>query len=174
MSLRGCAAKLAALRDRVDGCAAAGGWRVVGGALYIVGADDVVDLEALKDLRAIDGKDRFGISLHISENANLASLAGLRNVRGALPGALRVWSNGALTSLSGLEGITRIEGKDSSGFSLYIYSNGAMCLSTADRARLTSCAETHCSASTCTNQGGCDGTALAHPAGGGAVEVQAR
>ena len=56
-------AKLAALRDSVDGCAATGGagggggWRVVGGALYIRYADDVVDLEALKDLRAIEGKD---------------------------------------------------------------------------------------------------------------------
>ena len=63
-------------------------------------ANDVVDLEALKDLRAIDGKSSFGISLSIVNNANLASLAGLRNVRGALPGALDVTRNGALTSLS--------------------------------------------------------------------------
>ena len=38
----------------------------------------------------------------------------------------------------------------------------------ADRVRLTACAGTSCSASECTNQGGCDGTALAI-AGGGSV-----
>jgi len=172
-------AKLIQLRDSVDGCAATGGagggggWHVVGGALHIRNAVDVVDLEALKDLRAIDGKDSYGRSLSIERNANLASLSGLRNVRGALPGALWVGYNGALTSLSGLEGITRIEGKNSGGDSLYIRNNGALCLSTADRARLTSCAGTHCWASECTNQGGCDGTALTI-AGGGIVQVQAR
>ena len=78
--------------------------------------------------------------------------------------------NGALTSLSGLEGITRIEMRRR-GTSLFIVHNGALCLSTADRARLTSCAGTECSPSTCTNQGGCDGTALAL-AGGTRVLVQ--
>ena len=176
-------AQLAELEASVAGCAATGGagggggWRVVGGALYIRDADDVVDLEALKDLRAIDGKSNAGYSLSIFNNANLASLAGLRNVRGALPGALRVSYNDALTSLSGLEGITRIEGKSGglgSGWSLLIGNNGVLCLSAADRARLTSCAGPgSCSTSACTNQGGCDGTALAI-AGGGNVDVQAR
>ena len=56
----------------MDGCAATGGagggggWRVVGGALYITG--DVVDLEALKDLRAIAGKGSRGYSLSIYDN----------------------------------------------------------------------------------------------------------
>ena len=94
-----------------------GGWRVVGGALWIYEAADVVDLEALKDLRAIDGKNSDEISLAINQNDNLASLAGLRNVRGALLGALFVFANDALTSLSGLEGIRSIEGKESSGWS---------------------------------------------------------
>ena len=52
-------AKLAELEASVDGCAATGGagggggWRVVGGALWIYQANDVVDLEALKDLLSL-------------------------------------------------------------------------------------------------------------------------
>ena len=175
-------ATLAALRDSVDGCAATGGagggggWRIVGGGLYIWGADDVVDLEALKDLRAIEGKSSEGYSLYIRSNAKLASLSGLRNVRGVLPGKMGIMHNDALASLSGLEGITVVGGALSSTYShlLQVENNGALCLS-ADRARLTSCTGPGtCSASTCTNQGGCDGTALAHPAGGiVSVSVQA-
>ena len=51
---------------------------------------------------------------HIRNNDNLVSIAGLRNLKGGLPGSLRVRSNAKLASVSGLEGVTRIEGRQSS------------------------------------------------------------
>ena len=68
----------------------------------------MVDLEALKDLRAIDGKSSTGYSLYIRDNAELASLAGLGNIRGALTGALLVQDNSALTSLDRLDGVATL------------------------------------------------------------------
>ena len=103
-------------------------WRIVDGGLMIRETGSwLVHLEALSGLRAI-GKSSSGWSLYINENSHLASLAGLRNVRGALPGALVVTGNPSLTSLSGLEGITRIEGKANDGTTLHITDNSALCL----------------------------------------------
>ena len=58
----------------------------------------LADLEELSGLRAIDGKSSTGYSLYIDENYKLASLAGLRNVRGALRGALHVSNRPRATS----------------------------------------------------------------------------
>ena len=66
------------------------GWRIKGGGLDINEADDVTHLEALSGLRGIDGQDSAGVSLRISSNAVLTSLAGLRNLKDTLPGALGV------------------------------------------------------------------------------------
>ena len=96
----------------------------------------MADLEALSGLLGIDGQDSDGYSLYIGYNANLESLAGLRNLKGTLPGALHVFSNPKLKSIAGLEGVARIEGKTIHDESLYIYSNGALCLTAADRAPL--------------------------------------
>ena len=53
------------------------------GGLRIHNADDVLDLEVLRGLRAIDGKSSEGWSLNIYRNGQLVSLAGLRNLGGA-------------------------------------------------------------------------------------------
>ena len=97
----------------------------------------MVDLEALRGLRAIEGQSTLGFSLDIYDNDNLTSIAGLRDLRGVLLGSLSVSSSPALVSLSGLEGVTRVEGMNIFGNSLYIRNNAALCLSDADRARLT-------------------------------------
>ena len=130
-------AQLDALAASVEDCVDADGWRLKGGGLYIISANDVADLEALSGLVGIDGKDgKYGSSLYIGGNANLESLAGLRNLQGTLPGALHVDQNNKLKSLAGLEHVARIEGPDN-GYSLVIENNDALCLTTADRARLT-------------------------------------
>ena len=143
-------AKLDALAARVAGCSATGdsggGWRIVGGGLWIYGTDDVADLEPLKDLRAIEGfslgdsedpDEKFdalrydsssGYSLEISNNKALTTIKGLRGLRGALPSTLSIKSNDALESLSGLEGVTGIEGFIANGKyrkSLIIDGNGS-------------------------------------------------
>ena len=118
-------AKLDALEASVAHCADTG-WRLVGGGLYVWGADDVADLEALRDLSGIGGKDSLGYSLSIRGNANLASLAGLRNLAGVLPGALLVLENDKLASLDGLERVTRIDGKADDGRSLRIHKNPSL------------------------------------------------
>ena len=80
--------KLDALEASVAHCA--DGWRVKGGGLWLLGVGDVADLEALSGLVGIDGMDSRGDSLVIDGNANLDSLAGLRNLKGTLPGGLHV------------------------------------------------------------------------------------
>ena len=51
------------------GCAVtAGGWRIRGGALWLLQAGDVANVEALRNLVAIEGKDSWGTSLAIYNN----------------------------------------------------------------------------------------------------------
>ena len=151
-------AKLNALTSQVNAnCAVAdgsGGWRLVGGSLWVYNAGaTVTNVEALRNLVAIEGKDERDNSLVISDNwgvvliagtpsvAGLASIRGLRNLRGTLPGAVTITSNLALTSLSGLEGLEGIEsGAWNTGYMLNINLNSALCLSVADRALITACA----------------------------------
>ena len=83
---------LDSVRAAVAHCGAAqpdgsGGWRIVGGALQVSDTTlggEITDLEAIRDLRGIHGKDSYGASLLIYYNDKLTSIAGLRNVRGCL------------------------------------------------------------------------------------------
>jgi hypothetical protein len=90
------------------------------GDLWIEDTTDVVDLEVLTDLtNMING------GLTISNNEELTSVRGLRNMRGVvLTGYVWIQSNAKLGSLDGLEGI--IEIGSSQGDSLYISSNAAL------------------------------------------------
>ena len=159
---------LATLSAQMSACV--DGWAIEGG-LKIANTNDVADLEALANLVAILGSDTGGYSLRLSNNAALASIHGLHEVVGALPGAVMITGNPLLTSLSGFEGVTAVEGSSGGGRSLRITGNGMMCLSADDRERLTACSTGNCFASQCT-AGACDGAALSIT-GGGSVSVQA-
>ena len=152
-----------------------GGWRIGGGGLWIDGANDVANLDPLRDLVGIDGADSSsGYSPNIQNNAKLVSLAALRHLRGAFPGGLRVQSNPTLASMSGLEGITRVNKNGLGDWSLYISENAKLCVTDTDRTRLTSCAAgTTCSSASACDSGNCGGTSLAI-AGNDRVYVQAR
>jgi hypothetical protein len=100
----------------VDGCMT---WTIAGGGLAVYDADDVVDLAPLRHLTAVLGADSIGYSLTIGSNAELASLAGLEHLRGALPGGLYVSDNPKLTDLDPLAGLEGV-GKSGSGWSVFI------------------------------------------------------
>ena len=104
----------------------------------VFNAEGVTNLEALRNLRAINGYGSSGYSLWISDNSELTTLAGLRGLRGSLPGALRISDNPALVSISDLDIPGGVEGKDSAGVNVYVRENDALCLSQGDRDRLRS------------------------------------
>jgi hypothetical protein len=118
----GSAADVAALGARVAGCAA---WTLAGGGLTVDGADNVDDLAPLRHLTAVLGADSWGYSLLIGDNDELASLAGLGHLRGALPGALAVVGNSKLTDLDPLAGLEGV-GTANDGKSVYIRLNAAL------------------------------------------------
>ena len=73
------------------------------GALGVEGNQALMSLHGLEGITGVGKSDEHGISIDIRYNDNLASVAALRNIRGALPGALWVLGHGAsLTSLTGL------------------------------------------------------------------------
>ena len=90
------------------------------GSLEITDTTDVVDLEVLSDLtNVINGR------LYISNNEELTSVRGLRNMRGVvLSRSIFIQSNAKLGSLDGLEGIIEIGTEE--GASLTISSNAAL------------------------------------------------
>jgi hypothetical protein len=106
----------------VDGCMT---WTIAGGGLAVYDADDVVDLAPLRHLTAVLGADSWGYSLLIGDNDELASLAGLGHLRGALPGALAVVGNSKLTDLDPLAGLEGV-GTANDGKSVYIRLNAAL------------------------------------------------
>ena len=84
------------------------------GYLAIRDTTDVVDLEVLSDLtNVING------GLFITNNEELTSVRGLRNMRGVvLTGSIWIQGNAKLGSLDGLEGIVEIGSHQ--GYSLVI------------------------------------------------------
>ena len=136
------------------------------------------DLGPLRDLVGIDGADStLGCSLYIVSNDKLTALDALGNLRGSLPGGLYVDWNPILASLSGLDGVARVNAGGLVGswtYSLLIYNNPKLCMTDTDRTRLTSCdAGTTCSSASACDSGNCGGTSLAI-ADNGKVHVQAR
>ena len=67
-----------------------------------------------------------GLSLYISSNDALTSISGLRGVSGVLPGGVEISINAALLSFDGLEGVTGVDGYDETGASIYVEGNAAL------------------------------------------------
>jgi len=70
------------------------------------------------------GQNKYGNSIEILGNQRLDDLMGLMGIKGALPGAVSIANNPALSNLKGLSGVTAINGKNLAGGSLVLANNG--------------------------------------------------
>jgi hypothetical protein len=96
----------------------------IGGGLDISGSE-LASLDALSSLASIDGADPSGSALSIVNNANLQSIAGLRELQGVLAGAIDISRNAALRTLDGMQHVLGL-GRDTHGVSLRIEENAVL------------------------------------------------
>jgi len=91
-------------RSRMTNFAFAGDLETVSGDLLITWNGNLQSLDGLDRLQEVGG-------LHIEENYQLGTLAGLRNLR-RVHGRLRLYSNSGLDDLGGLEAVECVEELD--------------------------------------------------------------
>jgi hypothetical protein len=91
------------------------------GSVVIAGNTKLKDLNGLTTTMSL-GADSLGRSCVIRNNPALKSLVGLSSVVGEIPGAMEISANDALTSMSGIQYISKL-GRNVLGWSLDISSN---------------------------------------------------
>jgi hypothetical protein len=74
-------------------------------------------------LQSITGKDPYGRSLNLGDAPGISDMCGVKNLKGALPGAFFVSVMNGLVSLDGAEGITSVGVDTTFGKSIYLVSN---------------------------------------------------
>jgi len=101
-----------------------GGVFTIGGGLVVSGNDNLADLDGLGSVHTV-GADSARKSLYIVNNHNLKSIADLKDLQGALSGAIDISGNANLLTLDGLNKVLHI-GKDTKGVSINIADNAQL------------------------------------------------